>query len=49
MSEAKIEAAVPGACRCGAIRYQILLPTLESVHCHCTRCRRWNGAAYTTW
>ena len=49
MSESKTEGPVPGACLCGAIRYEIDLPTLGSVHCHCTMCRRWNGAGYTTW
>ena len=49
MSESEIERAVPGACLCGAIQYEIVLPTLGSVHCHCTMCRRWNGAGYTTW
>ena len=49
MSESKTEGAVPGACLCGAIQYEIELPTLGSVHCHCTMCRRWNGAGYTTW
>ncbi len=49
MSESKTEGVVPGACLCGAIQYEIDLPTLGSVHCHCTMCRRWNGAGYTTW
>jgi hypothetical protein len=49
MSESKTKGAVPGACLCGAIQYEIDLPTLGSVHCHCTMCRRWNGAGYTTW
>jgi hypothetical protein len=49
MSESKTGGSVPGACLCGAIRYEIDLPTLGSVHCHCTMCRRWNGAGYTTW
>ena len=49
MSESNAERVVPGACLCGAIQYEIDLPTLGSVHCHCTMCRRWNGAGYTTW
>jgi hypothetical protein len=48
-SESKTEGVVPGACLCGAIQYEIDLPALGSVHCHCTMCRRWNGAGYTTW
>ncbi len=49
MSESKTEGVVPGACLCEAIQYELDLPTLGSVHCHCTMCRRWNGAGYTTW
>ena len=49
MSESKTEGSVPGACLCGAIQYQIDLPTQGSIHCHCTMCRRWNGAGYTSW
>jgi ubiquinone/menaquinone biosynthesis C-methylase UbiE len=49
MRENTPESPVRGACLCGAIRYEITLPTLGAVHCHCTMCRRWNGAGYTTW
>ena len=49
MSGSKTAGVVPGACLCGAIQYEIDLPTLGAVHCHCTMCRRWNGAGYTTW
>ena len=49
MDESKSEGSVPGVCLCGAIQYEIDFPTLGSVHCHCTMCRRWNGAGFTTW
>jgi hypothetical protein len=49
MSESKPESPVRGACLCGAIQYEIDLPTLGAVHCHCKMCRYWNGAGYTTW
>ncbi len=40
---------VPGACLCGAIRFEVELPAFHCMHCHCTICRRAHGAAYTTW
>ena len=49
MGENEPESPVRGACLCGEIRYEIDLPTRGAVHCHCTMCRRWNGAGYTTW
>jgi catechol 2,3-dioxygenase-like lactoylglutathione lyase family enzyme len=42
-------AAVSGACLCGAVRFQVELPTLFCVHCHCSMCRRNHGAAFVTW
>jgi hypothetical protein len=41
--------AVTGACLCGAVRFEVALPTLFCAHCHCTMCRRAHGAAYVTW
>ncbi|HEX7408217.1 MAG TPA: GFA family protein [Candidatus Binatia bacterium] len=40
---------VPGACLCGAVRFEIRLPTLFCAHCHCSMCRRAHGAGYVTW
>ena len=40
---------VAGSCFCGAITYEIDLPTLACVHCHCSMCRRPHGASYVTW
>jgi hypothetical protein len=42
-------ATVPGACLCGAVRFEIQLPTLFCGHCHCSICRRAHGAGYVTW
>lgn len=40
---------VRGSCFCGAVAFEITLPTLSCVHCHCTMCRRVHGAGYVTW
>ncbi len=40
---------VPGSCLCGAVRFEIELPTRACVHCHCSMCRRGHGAGYVTW
>lgn len=49
MSDAMSVKKVPGGCFCGAISYEIDLPTLACVHCHCSMCRRPHGASYVTW
>lgn len=41
--------SVAGSCLCGAITYEIALPTLACGHCHCSMCRRPHGASYVTW
>jgi hypothetical protein len=38
-----------GGCFCGAIRYRVPLPPLWVAHCHCSMCRRAQGAAFVTW
>src|SRR6266436_6719533 len=40
---------VSGACLCGAVRFEIEMPTLFSAHCHCSMCRRAHGAGFVTW
>ncbi len=40
---------VPGSCFCGAVTFQIELPTLFCGHCHCSMCRRPHGASFVTW
>ena len=37
-----------GECLCGGIEYAYRGPLGAIVHCHCSRCRRWHGAAYRT-
>jgi hypothetical protein len=38
---------IRGSCLCGAIRYEI--GALEEMHhCHCARCRKAHGAAFST-
>jgi hypothetical protein len=43
------EGTVQGACLCGAVRFEVGLPTLFCAHCHCSMCRRGHGAGYVTW
>lgn len=39
---------VRGSCLCGIVRYEIA-GTLEEIHhCHCSRCRKAHGAAFST-
>ena len=38
-----------GSCFCGAVRFELDVPTLFCAHCHCSMCRRSNGAAFVTW
>lgn len=40
---------VRGSCFCGAVRFEVRLPTLFCGHCHCSMCRRIHGAGYVTW
>jgi len=43
------QSTVAGSCFCGAVRFEVDLPTLFCGHCHCSMCRRSNGAAFVTW
>ncbi len=38
-----------GGCLCGAVRFEITLPSKWCAHCHCGMCRRAHGAAFVTW
>jgi len=40
--------AVRGACLCGAVQFEVTVPTLGCCHCHCSICRRFSGAGYAT-
>lgn len=35
-----------GKCLCGKIRYEYRGKIGNLVHCHCSRCRQWHGAAF---
>ena len=39
---------IRGSCLCGAIRYEIAGPFEDMRHCHCSRCRKAHGAAFST-
>lgn len=41
--------SVTGSCFCGAVTFEIELPTLFCGHCHCSMCRRPHGAGFVTW
>ena len=41
--------AVSGSCFCGAVRFEVELPTVFCAHCHCSMCRRAHGAGFVTW
>ncbi|MBW8811808.1 MAG: GFA family protein [Caulobacterales bacterium] len=38
---------IEGGCNCGAVRYRIEGPPLGVAACHCMRCRRQSGSAYS--
>lgn len=38
---------IEGGCNCGAVRYRIDGAPLGVGACHCTRCRRQSGSAYS--
>jgi hypothetical protein len=40
---------VNGACLCGAVKFEVTLPSLWCAHCHCTQCQRFHGAPLVTW
>ena len=37
-----------GKCLCEGIAYEIEGELGTIVHCHCSKCRRWHGAAFRT-
>lgn len=37
-----------GECLCGEIRYEFNGELGSIIHCHCSECRRWHGAAFRT-
>lgn len=41
--------SIRGSCLCGAVQYEVSEPFQLVGNCHCSRCRKANGAAYVTW
>jgi hypothetical protein len=40
---------IGGSCLCGTVAYEITTPLEEMHHCHCSRCRKHHGAAFSTY
>jgi hypothetical protein len=40
---------IQGGCLCGAVQFELDLPSKWCAHCHCSMCRRAHGAGYVTW
>jgi hypothetical protein len=40
---------IQGGCLCGAIRYEVESPLVDVSNCHCSMCRRFHGAAFSTY
>lgn len=40
---------IRGSCLCGAVGYEVTAPFRFLGHCHCSMCRKSNGAAFATW
>lgn len=38
---------VQGACRCGAVRFEVSAPPLVTMACHCTGCQRMTASAFS--
>jgi hypothetical protein len=36
-----------GRCMCGAVRFEITRPLLGALYCHCRRCQRRSGSAFS--
>lgn len=39
---------ITGSCLCGAVNYQISQNIGDIVHCHCIKCRKAHGAAFSS-
>ena len=38
---------ITGACLCGKVRFEVSAPFLGARYCHCTRCQRRTGSAFS--
>ena len=43
-----MNSVISGGCLCGGVRYEISGQFIRAGHCHCSRCRRHSGAAFST-
>ena len=41
--------AIQGGCFCGAVRFEIDAGDYIAANCHCSMCRKINGAPFVTW
>ncbi len=41
------ELPLTGGCLCGAVRFEVSEPLLGAVYCHCKRCQRRTGSAFS--
>lgn len=41
------EGTIEGGCNCGKVRYTLESPPLAVAVCHCSRCRRQSGSAFS--
>ena len=42
-------APLSGGCLCGRVRFEVTAPALDVYHCHCSICRKLQGALYPTY
>ena len=40
---------IGGGCLCGAVRFEMTAPAHDVYHCHCSICRKLQGALYPTY
>lgn len=46
--EVRVTQVLSGRCLCECISYEITGELGPIFHCHCSKCRRWHGAAFRT-
>jgi hypothetical protein len=45
--EERLEVPIEGGCMCGAVRFAVDRPLLGALYCHCKRCQRRTGTAFS--
>lgn len=40
------EERISGSCLCGKVAYEVTLPFMRFLHCHCSRCRKMTGSVF---